>query len=696
MKYSHDECVDKFKSFLQTFHSSNTTDPSKPKYYKLIDDMISDGRQSLCVDFDDILEADPDLAEQYLTAPREIEFAPHKALKEVVTEQCNPTHEKEYFFRTYNLPKTNQISIRNLRTEDIGKLVQLNAMAMIVSDPLSEIKDAVFSCERCGEFITINQDTDEFKKPIKCTSPACGRSGPFKLMGRPYSKFIDHQKIEAIERREDLTGTAMPRRLPLVLSYDLVDTIKPGQRIIAVGVVREVQQVSKIAKGKSTLFSRYMEVYYITPTDEDIENIMPTEEEEQKIKAMAEEPDFIEKYLVKSFGPAIEGNDMVKYAMLLGLAGCDSVQIGSTKYRGDSHILLVGDPGTAKSQLTEFAVNIIPGAIFTTGTGVSGAGLTAVATQVTDGRWEIQAGALPMAHRRVIGVDEFEKMDEDDRRSIHTVMERGLVPIAKAGIVTSLLAECPIFANANPKDGRFNQYKPFPEQIDLPPTIISRFDIIFQVIDKEDQAKDKRIARHILNTWTYGVEYLNRDGEILSEEFLGKYIFYVKKHYHPKLPEKIMDVVEAKYLEMRKKANGGAIIITARQLQALIRLLCQHARLRQSNTVNEYDVEKVFKLWENSMESARDPETGEIDVDMIMTGRPKSQRDKITILREIIEKLDRKNNNNGAVITEVYDEAKMEDIAGDFAQRIIQEWKDKGDAYEPKMGMTLKMTLGGN
>ena len=202
---------------------------------------------------------------------------------------------------------------------------------------------------------------------------------------------------------------------------------------------------------------------------------------------------------------------------------------------------------------------------------------------------------------------------------------------------------------------------------------------------------DREIMRHMMMTRRDGMEYLNKHGGIFTEEFLGKYIYYVKKHYHPKIPDDIMQIVEDKYVEMRRRSNGGAIIITHRQGQALDRLLLAHARLRQSNVVEECDVEQVFRIWEASMETARDPETGELDVDMIMTGRPKSQRDKITILRDIIDKLNKKNNDNGAVITEVYDEAKMEDISDQFTRKIIDELKQKGDAYEPKTGITIKL-----
>jgi len=686
LKYNYEELIEKFKDFVQIY-----PDVNEPKYLPSFNSLGLSGGKSLFVDFNDIIDYDNDLADQFLLNPEFVIPATEDALKGIQTDQGH--NPKEFFFRVYNLPKTSQVAIRDIRSEHIGKLIQSNAVAMIVSDPVAEVKVAVFKCEVCGEFISMPQDSDVFKYPIICTSKACNRKGPFQLM-KTHSEFIDHQKVEAIERREDLTGTTLPRRLPLHVKYDLVDTIKPGQRIVVVGVLKSIQQMSKTTKSKATTFSKFLEVLYIAPTEEDIENLVPTEDELKVIKSMAEEEGFIENKILKSFAPAIKHNNDIKYGLLISLAGADWIEVGSTTIRGDSHILLVGDPGTAKSQLTRFAVAIIPGGIFTTGKGASGVGLTAVATQVTDGRWEVQAGALPMAHNRVLGLDEMEKMNEDDRKSIHSVMEQGLVDIAKAGIVTSLLARCPIFANANPKDGRYNKFKPFFEQIDLPPTIISRFDLIYLVEDKEDEKTDREIMHHMMMTRREGMEYLNNNQDLLTEDFLAKYIFYVKKHFHPKIPDHIMKVVEDKYVEMRRRGKNGAVKITHRQGQALDRLLCAHARLRQSDTVNEFDVEKVFAIWESSMESARDPETGEIDVDMIMTGKPKSQRDKITIIREIIEQLDRKNNGDGALIKDVYMEAKSQDISDQFARKIIDELKQKGDAYEPKTGITLKLLEG--
>lgn len=687
MKYSYEEVVERLKEFVQTY-----PDVVEPKYLPDLNRLVVSDAQSLYVDFDDIMGFDSELADQFLDYPDEMLSAGADAIKQMLAEGVHDA-KNDMFFRPYNLPKTNQFQIRDILAEQVGKLIQTNAVAMIVSDPLFQIKEAVFECSICGEFLTVYQDSETFKQPITCTNSACGRKGPFTLM-KTHSKFINHQKIEIIERREDLTGTTLPRKMPIYVTYDLVDTIKPGQRVVVIGIVRSLQQLSRTTKSKATTFSKFLDVCYIAPTEEDIENLVPTEDELKMIKGIAEEDGFIENKLLKSFAPAIKHNNDIKYGLLMALAGADWVEVGSTTIRGDSHILLVGDPGTAKSQLTRFAVAIVPGGIFTTGKGASGVGLTAVATQVTDGRWEVQAGALPMAHNRVLGIDEMEKMNEDDRKSIHSVMEQGLVDIAKAGIVTSLLARCPIFANANPKDGRYNKFKPFFEQIDLPPTIISRFDLIYLVEDKEDEETDREIMHHMMMTRREGMDYLNNNQDLLTEDFLAKYIFYVKKHFHPKIPDHIMKVVEDKYVEMRRRGKNGAVKITHRQGQALDRLLCAHARLRQSNTVTEYDVEKVFKIWESSMESARDPETGEIDVDMIMTGKPKSQRDKITILREIIEQLDRKNNNDGAVIKDVYIEAKAQDIPEQFTRKIIDEMKQKGDVYEPKLGMTLKILEG--
>ena len=272
-------------------------------------------------------------------------------------------------------------------------------------------------------------------------------------------------------------------------------------------------------------------------------------------------------------------------------------------------------------------------------------------------------------------------------------MEQQTISIAKAGIIATLNARASILAAANPKRGRFDSYKPLGEQIDLLPTLLSRFDLIFILTDKPKEAEDKKIAEHILK--------LHSDEEdaiipLLETEMIRKYAIYSKKTIQEiSLTEEAKNRLLEFYVSIRKKGEekNTPIPITARQLESLIRLSESRARMRLSDKVMVEDVEDIIQLYMKSIEEVgKDPETGEIDIDMIMTGRSKSQRDKITIIMDIISNLDKKNNNDGALTSDVYEEARAENISDSFTRKIIDELKQKGDVYEPRPDR-LKLTL---
>ncbi|KYC53990.1 MAG: Minichromosome maintenance protein MCM [Candidatus Methanofastidiosum methylothiophilum] len=684
MKLSYEEIEDKFKELFESY-----PDVSEPKYKKIIDKMKLEGKLSIYINFDDIIDFNFDLSEQLLSSPEEVFPAAIDALKEVYGAEQG----KRLAVRITNLPITERIDIKDIRAVHINKLIQVEGVVRRTTEVKPEIIEAVFECERCGDFITIYQDSIIFKPPITCSNPSCGRNGPFKLM-KMHSTFVDWQSIKIQEKPEKLRGGQLPRSLDCTIKEEIVDTAQPGNVVTIVGILKTLQEGAGKTGGKKTTFSKFLEVNSIEIKEKDIQDLELSEEDEEKIRELASDPKICEN-ITNSIAPSIYGNQHVKYAVALQLFSSEArlLQDG-TRIRGDSHILLVGDPGVAKSQILKYMNMVAPRSIYTSGKGTSAAGLTAaVIRDETSGTFALEAGALVIADNGIACIDEIDKMSNDDRSSIHEAMEQQTVSIAKAGIIATLNARASILAAANPKRGRFDSYKPLGEQIDLLPTLLSRFDLIFILTDKPKESEDKKIAEHILKL------HSNEEDNItppIETETIRKYAIYSKKTIQEiSLTDEAKNRLLEFYVSIRKKGEekNTPIPITARQLESLIRLSEARARMRLSDKVMVEDVEEIIQLYMKSIEDiGKDPETGEIDIDMIMTGRPKSQRDKITIIMEIISNLDKKSNNEGALISELYEEARAENISDSFTRKIIDELKQKGDVYEPRPDR-LKLTL---
>jgi len=684
MKYSHEEVVDRFKEFYEAY-----PDVSEPKYKKLIDKMKMEGKSSLYINFDDIIDFDFDLAEQLLKEPEQILSGPSVALKEVYGAET----DKRLTARFVNLPSTEKIDIRDIRAVHINKFIQVEGVVRRTTEVKPEVIEAMFSCERCGEYLTIMQDSPTFKTPVTCSNPACGRNGPFKLV-KAYSKFVDWQNIKIQEKPEKLKGGRLPWIMDCIIKDDIVDTAQAGNVVNIVGILKTVQEHWPKSGGKKTTFNKSIEVNSIEIKEKDIQDLELSEEDEEKILELASDPKICEN-ITNSIAPSIFGNQHVKYAVALQMFSSEArVLHDGTRIRGDSHILLVGDPGVAKSQILKYINLVAPRSIYTSGKGTSAAGLTAaVIRDEGSGSFALEAGALVIADNGIACIDEIDKMSNEDRSSIHEAMEQQTISIAKAGIIATLNARASILAAANPKRGRFDSYKPLGEQIDLLPTLLSRFDLIFILTDKPKESEDKKIAEHILRLHSNEKDSIM---PVLETEDIRKYAIYSKKTIREiALTDEAKNRLLEFYVSIRKKGEekNTPIPITARQLESLIRLSEARARMRLSNKVMVEDVEDIIQLYMKSIEEiGKDPETGEIDIDMIMTGRPKSQRDKITVIMDIISNLDKKSNNEGALTSEVYEEARAENISDSFTRKIIDELKQKGDVYEPRPDR-LKLTL---
>ncbi|HID09293.1 TPA: AAA family ATPase, partial [Candidatus Micrarchaeota archaeon] len=370
--------------------------------------------------------------------------------------------------------------------------------------------------------------------------------------------------------------------------------------------------------GKSTRFDLNIEAVNLEPVEEDFEDIEIEDEDIIKIKQLASDPDIYNK-LIKSIAPTIYGYDEIKLALALQLfGGYKKIAPDGTKIRGDIHILLIGDPGAGKSQLLKYIQKLAPKSRFVSGKGASAAGLTATVTKDDYLKaWSVEAGVLVLASNGVALIDELDKINKEDIQALYEAMEQQTVSIAKASINTTLKAECSILAAANPKFGRFDPYLSIAEQINLPPPLLTRFDLIFTVLDIPDKKKDKEIAKHILRV------HLNKgEKPAIDLQLLKKWIVYAKQKIKPVMSEEAAKLIEEYYTKVRNMANeNGKIVsipITTRQLEAIVRLAEASARVRLSNEINIEDAKRAIDLVEKSLRKiGYDPETGKIDIDRI-------------------------------------------------------------------------------
>ena len=356
---------------------------------------------------------------------------------------------------------------------------------------------------------------------------------------------------------------------------------------------------------------------------------MPYVEDEEKILALVRDPQ-IYKNLKESIAPSIYGHDSIKEALVLQLmGGVRKIREDGTKVKGDIHILLVGDPGAAKSSFLTYMANAAPKARYVAGRGASGAGLTAsvVKDEFLRG-WALEAGALVLANKGFVMIDEMDKMREEDTSALHEGMAQQTVTISKANVQATLKAETTVLAAANPKLGRFDPYKSVAEQIDMPPALINRFDLIFPIKDMPNKDTDEKIAGHILK--------LNTDSSggkpVIERLLLKKYVSYVRQKVHPKLDKAAMDEIKDFYVGLRNTGTTGnegvrPIPISARQLESLVRLTEASARVRLSKTATGTDAKRAIRVLKYClMQVGIDPETGEIDIDRISSGISASYR----------------------------------------------------------------------
>lgn len=662
-----EEQIKKFSEFLEK------------NYYDLLVDNARKGNKFLSVNFAELSKFDPSLAELLLEQPEEVVKAAELAVEGFDIEG----DLKNFNIRFYNLPESQHVGIRNIRSGHISKLLVTEGIVRQKSDVRPQVTSAKFECPSCGTIITVLQVESKFKEPSRC---GCGRKGKFRLVSK---ELVDAQKIVLEEAPEDLEGGEQPKRMNVFLKADLVSPMSekktnPGSKIQVSGILKEVPIVAKEG-GKLTRFDLMVEANHVEPVEEDYTEIKISKKEEKKILDLAADTKLFPK-LISSIAPSIYGYEELKEALLLQLVGgVKKTKEDGTRIRGDMHILLVGDPGSGKSQLLKRVSIVAPKARYVGGKGASGVGLTAAIVRDEFLRgWALEAGALVLTNKGICCIDELDKMTSEDRDAMHEALEQQTISISKANIQATLRAETTVLAAANPKFGRFDPYEMIAKQIDLPSTLINRFDLIFPIRDLPDKDRDEKMAKFILNLHQSDI---SQESEIPTE-FLRKYISYSKQKIFPKLTDSALEEIKEFFVKMR---NAGvtegeirAIPVSARQLEALVRLSEASARLRLSDKVLKKDARRAIDLLKYCLNIIGiDPETGKIDIDVITTGISSSERSHISQIRDIILNLE---ETIGKVIplSDIIAEAKEKNLDESRVEEIVERLKRSGDIFEPK------------
>ena len=642
---------------------------------KIISNSSGDGKNVVLMPFEYLTEFSPNLSEELLSRPEEVIALLEDALAELGIQ-------KKPRIRFKTLPKDTHIKIRDIRAKHLDQLIGIEGIVRQASDVRPQVVNARFECPTCGAILSVLQIDIKFREPARCS---CGRKGQFKLISK---EMVDAQRLVIEESPDSLEGGEQPRRINVFLKEDLVEPqmeerTTPGSRVQIFGILKEVPVPLKTGS-IATRFDIAVEANSTIPLEETFADLKISEEEEKQINEFASDPNIYKK-LTQSIAPSVYGFDRIKEALMLQLfSGVKKKKSDGGFTRGNIHILLVGDPGVAKSVTLKFISRIAPKGRYVSGKATTGAGLTAAVVKDEFLRgWSLEAGAMVLANKGTVCIDEIEKMEENDRSTMHEAMEQQTISISKANIHATLRAETSVLAAGNPKLGRFDPFTPIPQQIDISPALLSRFDVIFILRDLPNKIQDEAIASHVLEEHQ---QEIIRD--VIDPKILRKYIAYAQK-YNPKLTDEAVSEIKTFYIKIRNQSISTdkdlkPIPITARQLEAIIRLSEACARVRLSESVTTNDARRAISLLKDSlMQVGYDEETKTFDIDRIATGMSTSKRGKIISVRDALARLEARL---GKIIPLEELESEIPDLTKQEIEDAISELSKKGDIFTPKSG----------
>mmetsp|Transcript_25307 Transcript_25307/g.42404 ORF Transcript_25307/g.42404 Transcript_25307/m.42404 type:complete len:904 (-) Transcript_25307:420-3131(-) len=590
----------RFKAFLNTY-----THKGKLHYIDRIGEMCSANRQSLEVSYLHLSEAEAVLAIWVADAPTSI-LPLFSEVAKRITLQHFESYEQihlDIFVRISGLPITDLI--RDIRQSHLGVLIRIAGVVTRRTGVFPQLQQVKYDCQACHYILGPYTQTSETE--IKVSScPNCQSKGPFTV-NVEQTIYRNYQKITLQESPGTVPAGRLPRHKEVVVTDDLIDIARPGEEIDVTGIFTNNFDAALNIKNGFPVFATVVEANYITKKADTFAAYKLSDEDKAEIRQLSSDPR-IGQRIIKSIAPSIHGHLNIKTALALAMFGGEEKHVRDKHHRlrGDINVLLLGDPGVAKSQFLKYVEKTATRAVYTTGKGASAVGLTAaVHMDPITREWTLEGGALVLADKGVCLIDEFDKMNDQDRVSIHEAMEQQSISISKAGIVTSLQARCAVIAAANPLGGRYDSSRTFAENVELTEPILSRFDVLCVIKDVVDPVIDERLARFVVGSHARSHPSKTQaekqaateiDEDILPQDTLRKYVTFSKMFCKPKLQNADVDKISRVYADLRREfVAGQGVPIAVRHVESLIRMSEAHARMHLRDYVNDEDVNKAIQ-----------------------------------------------------------------------------------------------------
>lgn len=611
----------KFRRFLIKFKDNVNSKTSL--YEDKIRTMCSSNLATLEISYLHLMEMEPIVAIWLADVPQDLlEVINEAATRHTV--RLFPSYlsiQDEIFVRITDMPILD--SLRSLRRSHLDHLVRVHGVVIRRSSIYPQLKLAFYGCAKCNHLLgpyRVPETSSEsngnaaIHQPGSC--PSCDSEGPFKL-NLQRTKYRNYQRLNLQETPGSVLPGRVPRSKEIILTNDLIDTARPGEDVEVTGIYSHTYDYHLTQKNGFPIFRTYISANNIRRKEDDSSVSNLSEQDKNQILELARDPN-IGQRIVSSIAPSIHGHHHVKMALAMSLFGAVPKNISDKhRIRGDINVLLLGDPGTAKSQMLKYAEATAPRAVYSTGKGASAVGLTAsVHKDPMTREWTLEGGALVLADRGLCLIDEFDKMNEQDRTSIHEAMEQQSISVSKAGIVTSLQARCAVIAAANPIGGRYDSSCTLSENVELTDPILQRFDVLCVLQDTIDPVADERLARfvtdsHICSIPTndvirgiaslpdYPTENKINDPKLIPQELLRKYIQYARTNVSPVLSGNSVDQekIASLYVDLRRESmSSGGIPVAVRHIESIMRMAEAHAKIHLRDYVRDDDVNASINM----------------------------------------------------------------------------------------------------
>lgn len=599
-----------FREFLRKFES-DTDQSAKPRYVELMQKMAENFQQHLDVDFRDIQKWSPVLAMWVADYPSKILPLLNETAMLVAERQFGTytdiAEKDERDLRVAIHGFIVKEPIRDLTVNHLNKLVCVTGVVTKRSQVNTQLKRLFLLCGRCsfpsGPFDVLE---DKDLKPGSCAE--CQAKGPW-VVDRERTLYRNHQKVVLQESPGKVEPGKMPRSKEVILSGDMVDSVRPGDELTLTGTYRCLYDMNSNARHCFPVYQTQIDAVHARRKG-DLLLMQITDEEIQKIRELAKSPNARER-IINSVAPSIYGMEHVKTGIALSMfGGMQKTAAGRHRIRGDINVLVVGDPGLAKSQFLKYVEQTSQRAVFTSGKGASAVGLTAAVTRDEHGEFVLEGGAMVLADGGICLIDEFDKMNDADRTSIHEAMEQQTISISKAGIVATLQAQCAVVAVANPLDGCYDPSLPFNKNVDLSDPILSRFDVLFVLRDEADSVQDERLADHVVCSHIRSHPLATSDeartqpkhsqaayADPIDQDLLKKYIHWARENVKPRFSDVDKEKLANFYKDIRQESfRSGGAPMTVRHIDGMVRLAEANAKLELRNFVTSQDVDNAIAL----------------------------------------------------------------------------------------------------